>query len=159
MIGVAVCTAALVIVLSVFNGLETLLQSLYSNFDPEVKIESTLGKSFLMTPNLLTQIKSVDGIEIVTEVIEDYVYVKYRDADKVLTMKGVSENFIDQHRIDNAIVSGELKLRQNDINYAIIGRGIQYALSIIPGEDIFAIYPVLSEVINHLNRISIATFF
>lgn len=139
MIGVAVCTAALVIVLSVFNGLESLLQSLYSNFDPEVKIESTLGKSFQMTPGLLAQIESVDGIEIVTEVVEDYVYVKYRDADMVLTMKGVSENFIDQHRIDDAIVSGELKLRQNDINYAIIGRGIQYALSIIPGEDIFAL--------------------
>jgi lipoprotein-releasing system permease protein len=139
MIGVAVCTAALVIVLSVFNGLETLLQSLYSNFDPEVKIESTLGKSFQVTPELLATIEAVDGVGIVTEVIEDYVYVKYRDADKVVTMKGVSENFLDQHRIDNAIVSGELKLQQHDINYAIIGRGIQYALSIIPGENIFAL--------------------
>ncbi len=139
MIGVAVCTAALVIVLSVFNGLESLLHSLYSNFDPEVKIESTLGKSFQMTPTLLSQVESVEGVEIVTEVIEDYVYVKYRDADMVLTMKGVGDSFIDQHRIDNAIVTGELKLRENNINYAIIGRGVQYALSIIPGEDIYAL--------------------
>lgn len=139
MIGVAVCTAALVIVLSVFNGLETLLQSLYSNFDPEVKVESTLGKSFQSTPLLLNQLNNIEGVAIVTEVIEDYVYVKYRDAEMVLTMKGVSENFIDQHRIDNAIVAGEYKLTQNDVGYAIIGRGVQYALSIIPGEDIFAL--------------------
>lgn len=139
MIGVAVCTAALVIVLSVFNGLETLLHSLYSNFDPEVKVEATLGKSFQMTPSLLNDIESIEGVDIITEVIEDYVYVKYRDADMVVTMKGVSQNFIDQHRIDNAIVSGELRLLQNDINYAIIGRGVQYILSIIPGEDLYAL--------------------
>jgi len=138
MIGVAVCTAALIIVLSVFNGLETLLHSLYSNFDPEIKIEATIGKSFEMTPDLLTQINAVEGVDIVTEVIQDYVYVKYRDANTILTMKGVSQNFLDQHRIDNAIVTGELKLTQNEIDYAIIGRGIQYALSIVPGEDMYA---------------------
>ena len=139
MIGVGVCTAALVIVLSVFNGLESLLRSLYSSFDPEVKVEATIGKSFQVTPSFLRQIESVEGIDIVTEVIEDYVYVKYRDADMVLTMKGVSQNFIDQHRIDSAIVTGKLKLLENGINYAIIGQGVQYALSIIPGENIYAL--------------------
>ena len=139
MIGVAVCTAALVIVLSVFNGLETLLYSLYSNFDPEVKVEAAIGKSFQISSSLLHDIKNINGVDIVTEVIEDYVYVKYRDADMVLTMKGVSQNFIDQHRIDESIVSGELKLLQNDINYAIIGSKIKYILSIIPGEDLYAL--------------------
>jgi len=139
MIGVGLCTAALVIVLSVFNGLESLLQSLYSSFDPEIKIEATLGKSFQSTPALINSIRDIEGVDIVTEVVEDYVYVKYRDSDMVLTMKGVSENFIDQKRIDGSIVAGELKLKHNDINYAIIGRGIQYRLSIIPGEDIYAL--------------------
>lgn len=137
MIGVAICTAALIVVLSVFNGLESLLEKLYGTFDPQIKIEASKGKSFEVDENLIEKINSVEGVEVVTEVIEDYAYVRYRDADMVATIKGVSENFLDQHRIDQAIVSGELKLKDNNTNYAIIGRGIQYALSIMPGNDLY----------------------
>ena len=137
MIIVAICTAALIIVLSVFNGLENLLRSLYSAFDPQIKVELLEGKSFELTDTLLQKIKNTEGVDIVTEVIEDYAYVKYRDSEMVVTIKGVSENFLDQDRIDTAIVSGELKLRENDINYAIIGRGVQYTLSVMPGNDVY----------------------
>lgn len=134
---VAVCTAALIIVLSVFNGLEGLLRSLYGSFDPQIKIELVKGKSFEYTDSLQQSIKAVPGVGIITEVIEDYAYIKYREADMVVTVKGVSDNFIDQHRLDSVIVSGELKLKENGINYAIIGRGVQYALSIMPGNDVY----------------------
>lgn len=96
-----------------------------------------MGKSFIFSDSLSQSIRSVEGVDIVTEVIEDYAYVKYRDADMVATIKGVSENFLEQKRIDTAIVSGELKLKENDVNYAIIGRGVQYNLSIMPGSDIY----------------------
>jgi len=56
--------------------------------------------------------------------------MRYRDADMVVTIKGVSDNFMDQHRLDGHIVDGRLRLVENGVNYAIIGRGIQYALSI-----------------------------
>ena len=137
MVGIAFSTAALIIVLSVFNGLEGLLRSLYTSFDPEIKIELVKGKSFEVTNLLLSQIKSIDGVGIVTEVIEDYAYVRYRDADMVLTMKGVSDNFIDQHRLDNHLVDGKLVLREDGIKYAIIGRGVQYALSVGIEKNIF----------------------
>ena len=137
MVGVAICTMALVIVLSVFNGLESLLESLYSTFDPQIKIEATKGKSFRVSEDFLDSVKSVEGVQIVTEVIEDYAYVRYRDSDVVVTIKGVSENFLDQHRIDSAIVSGRLRLTENNVNYAIIGRGIQYALSVMPGNELY----------------------
>jgi len=137
MVGIAFSTAALIIVLSVFNGLEGLLRSLYTSFDPEIKIELVRGKSFEVTDQLLTTIKSIEDVDIVTEVIEDYAYVRYRDADMVVTMKGMSDNFIDQHRLDNHIVDGELMLRKNGIQYAIIGRGVQYALSVAIEENIF----------------------
>lgn len=137
MIMVAICTAALIIVLSVFNGLEDLLKSLYSSFDPEIKIEAAKGKSFVLTEEMLQEIEQVEGVDIVTEVIEDYAYIKYRGADVIVTIKGVSENFLDQKRIDAAIVSGELKLRENGVNYAIIGRGIQYALTIMPDNEVY----------------------
>ena len=137
MVGIAFSTAALIIVLSVFNGLEGLLRSLYTSFDPEIKIELVKGKSFEVTGELISRIQSVNGVGIVTEVIEDYAYVRYRDADMVVTMKGVSDNFIDQHRLDNHLVDGQLVLRGDGVKYAIIGRGVQYALSVGIEENIF----------------------
>ncbi len=154
MLGVAFASAALIIVLSVFNGLGELLRSVYTAFDPEIKIEATLGKSFEFTDSLQRKIKNVEGVDILTEVIEDFVYVRYRqpdalpdeeayaneaeqhsqapkgDAEMVVTMKGVSDNFIDQHRLDDHIISGELKLKQNNLPAAIIGKGIRNTLSI-----------------------------
>ena len=130
MAGVAFATGALIIVLSVFNGLEGLLRSLYSSFDPQLKIEAAKGKSFKIDDTLISKIKSIPGVEIVTEVIEDYAYVRYRDADLVVTIKGVSDNFIDQHRLDNHLDEGKMRLKENGINYAIVGRGVKYSLSI-----------------------------
>ncbi len=137
MIGVAFSTAALIIVLSVFNGLEDLLRSLNTSFDPEIKIEVVKGKSFEVDENLLKKIKAIQGVEIVTEMIEDYAYVRYRDAEAVVTIRGVSDNFLDQERFDGHIVEGKARLIENDINYAIIGRGIQYALSISVDANIY----------------------
>jgi lipoprotein-releasing system permease protein len=137
LIGVSVSAAALIIVLSVFNGLGDLLRSLNNSFDPEIKIEAAQGKSFSVDPELIAKIEAVEGVSVVTEVIEDYAYLRYRDANQVITLKGVSDNFIDQHRIDDKIVAGELKLTDGDINYAIIGRGIQYTLSVAVGDDMF----------------------
>lgn len=137
MIGIAFSTAALIIVLSVFNGLEGLLRSLYSSFDPEIKIELKKGKSFEITPEFISKIQAIEGVRIVTEVIEDYAYVRYRDADMVVTMKGVSDNFIDQHRLDDHLADGRLVLKENNIDYTIIGRGVQYALSVGISENLF----------------------
>lgn len=137
MIGIAFSTAALIIVLSVFNGLEGLLRSLYSSFDPEIKIELKKGKSFEITPELISKIQVIEGVGIITEVIEDYAYVRYRDADMVVTMKGVSDNFLDQHRLDDHLADGRLVLRENNIDFAIIGRGVQYALSVGVSENLY----------------------
>ncbi|MFZ6012829.1 MAG: FtsX-like permease family protein [Bacteroidota bacterium] len=138
MLAVAFSTAALIIVLSVFNGLEELLRSLNNSFDPEIKIEAAEGKSFRATPSLLGQVKQIEGVSLVTEVIEDYAYVRYRDANQVVTIKGVSDNFVQQKRIPQEnIVEGELKLRKNDVNYAIVGRGIHYTLSIVTNDPTY----------------------
>lgn len=134
---VSVCTAALIIVLSVFNGLEHLLRSLNQSFDPQIKVEAKLGKSFELNETLLADIKKIEGVEIVTEVIEDYAYARYRDANQVVKLKGVSDNFLDQHRIDDAIAEGTLMLKKGEASYAIVGRGVQYALSISVGDGFF----------------------
>ncbi len=130
MCGVAVGTMALVIVLSVFNGLEDLIRNLNQNFDPELKIETQKGKSFELTDELLNLVKSTEGVEIVTQVVEDNAYAKYRNDEMVVKLKGVEPNFIDHHRLDRNIVQGRLVLQEDGVNYALIARGVQDALSI-----------------------------
>ena len=130
MSGVAVGTMALVIVLSVFNGLEDLIKELNKNFDPELKVEAVKGKSFELSSEFLNRIKSIEGVEIVTQIVEDNAYAKYKNDEMVVKMKGVEKNFIDHHRIDRNIVQGRLVLEEDGVNYAIIARGVQTALSI-----------------------------
>jgi lipoprotein-releasing system permease protein len=139
MVGVAIGTAALVIVLSVFNGLEDLIRSLHSTFDPEIKITSTLGKSFLMDEELRNKVEGIQGVEVVTEVIEDIALLKYRDAQMVVRVKGVGDNFLKQTNLGQSIVAGDLKLNEGGVDYAIIGRGIQYSLSISPSNDFYTL--------------------
>lgn len=139
MVAVAVGTAALIIVLSVFNGLEELIRDSYNTFDPEIKVVPAQGKSFVVTDSLMNSLSAVEGIDIITEVIEDYALAWYRDAQKLVKLKGVSNNFIDQHRIDKAMVYGELNLQKGNVNYAILGRGVQYELSIAPADEFYAL--------------------
>ncbi len=137
MVVVAFITAALVIVMSVFNGLGDLLRNLNNAFDPEIKIEAAAGKTFMISDSLLQKITAVEGVEIVTEVLEDYAYLRYREANQIITLKGVSENFIDQNRINNSIVAGKLALKENNIDYALVGRGVEYNLSIAVNDPLF----------------------
>lgn len=131
MAGVAFCTAALIIVLSVFNGLGDLLRSLHLAFDPALKIEAARGKSFLVDDALIAKIENTAGVELVTQVIEDFAYVRYRDADMVAILRGVSNNFLDQNRLDNSMVQGTLELIRGDsIPCAIIGTGVQQTLTV-----------------------------
>lgn len=139
LLGVAFATAALIIVLSVFNGLEVLLRSLYASFDPELKIEAAYGKTFRIRDTWLDSVRAVPGVRTATEVMEDYAYVRYRDAAIVVTVKGVSENFLDQHRLDDHLVEGELVLVRDSIPFAIMGRGVRYTLSAEVDDDMRAL--------------------
>jgi lipoprotein-releasing system permease protein len=137
MAAVALGACALVIVLSVFNGLEDFVRALYSSFDPELKVEASVGKSFELSDGLIENIENTPGVAVVTQVVEDNAYVRFRDSEMVVNLKGVEDNFLSQNRLDQALVAGELKLREDDINYAIIGQGVQYNLSIPPNNSLF----------------------
>ncbi|QMU30959.1 ABC transporter permease [Adhaeribacter radiodurans] len=144
MVGVAVGTAALIIVLSVFNGLEDLIRSIYGSFDPDLKITSIEGKGFELNEDLITRIRKTPGVLLVTEVIEDNALLRYEDRQMVIKMKGVSPNFFAQNKIDSAVIEGNYQLQRGGNNYALIGRGVQYQLSIRATNAIvpmFLLYP------------------
>lgn len=130
MIGVAVGTMALIIVLSVFNGLEDLVRSLYGKSDPDLKITAVQGKSFPVDAFLVSRLKAVPGVQLVTEVIEDNALLRYHERQMVVKVKGVSENYYKQSEIDSAIVDGTHLLRRNGEDFALIGAGVQHELSI-----------------------------
>jgi len=151
MLAVCFSSMALVIALSVFNGLEDLLLSIHGSFDPELKISLVKGKSFEVNQDLLDKINNTNGIEEITQVIEDNVYVKYKDSEMVVTLKGVSSNFLKQNQLNESVVYGDPDLVKNNINYALVGRGIQYALSISPSNDFYQLqihYPRKTKSIN-----------
>lgn len=136
MLVVGISTMALVIVLSVFNGLEDLLRSVYGTFDPDLVILPASGKSFELNDDLKGDIQQIDGIRAFSEVIEDNVAVKYKDKEKVVRLKGVSENFLDQSGFKSSIINGDPVLKRDNIGYAIVGLGVRWDMSIDPRNEI-----------------------
>lgn len=130
MIGVAVGTMALVIVMSVFNGLEDLIKSLFASFDAELKIEIVEGKSFLTNEEWLDSIRNLEGVAILTEVIEDNALLDYNGNQMVARIKGVSDNFLDQGRFSKGYFWGDTTLGTELRPAAILGRGVGFFLSV-----------------------------
>lgn len=130
MVGVAVSTAALIAVMSVFNGLEDLIRGLFASFDAELKIEPARGKSFVTSEEWIQQLNAIEGVEIVTEVIEDNVLLEYRGNQLVGRIKGVSENFLEQGRFSKGYFWGDTTLGSPERPGAILGRGVGFLLSI-----------------------------
>ncbi|WP_425636471.1 FtsX-like permease family protein [Algoriphagus yeomjeoni] len=130
MIGVAVGTMALVIVMSVFNGLEDLIRGIFASFDAELKIEAAVGKSFMTNEEWLDSIKTLEGVAILTEVIEDNVLLDYNGNQMIGRIKGVSDNFLDQERFANGYFWGDTTLGTELNPAAILGRGVGFFLSV-----------------------------
>jgi lipoprotein-releasing system permease protein len=152
MAAVAFATMMLVVVLSVFNGLEDFVRSLYNAFDPDIKIEATVGKSFQVDDQFFSKINNIKGVEVVTEVVEDNAYARYRDSEEIIKLKGVGPNFLEQGRMSKTIVYGEPKLLENGVPYAIIGQGVQFKLSIDPSNELHAMqiyYPKRGRIVSY----------
>jgi lipoprotein-releasing system permease protein len=123
-------TMALVIVMSVFNGLEDLIRGLFASFDAEIKIEATLGKSFVASTDWLTEIERIEGVAILTEVIEDNALLDYNGSQMIGRIKGVSDNFLDQGRFSKGYFWGDTTLGTELRPAAILGRGVGFFLSV-----------------------------
>ena len=129
-ISIAVSTMSLLLVLSVFNGLEDLIKSLFQSFDPDIEITRKRGKTFTLDADLRQQIAAVPGVAKVVDVLEDNALLRYQDRQVVVKLKGVSDNFLHQSRLEPFLIEGNFKLKSDKEYFAILGSGVQYALSI-----------------------------
>jgi lipoprotein-releasing system permease protein len=128
--GIIVGTMALVIVLSVFNGFNNLIESLFSNFDPDFKITAARGKLFSPEDNGFENIKNMPGVVHYAEVIEEVALLKYGNQQYVATIKGVPANYASYTNIDTLIIDGAFMLEEDNMNYAIVGQGVAYNLGL-----------------------------
>lgn len=161
MLGVMIGTGALVVVLSVFNGFESLVISLYNSFDPDIKITAAEGKSFIPDSSVILNMKQMKGISGVSLSLEENALVKYHDKQYIATIKGVDETFANVSGVDTMMVDsrtdasitkdqhgpGEKKfkfeLTSGDTDFAVVGGGIAYNLQLNMGDffsqlDIYA---------------------
>jgi ABC-type lipoprotein release transport system permease subunit len=151
-----VATVAMVCVLSVLNGFEDLVASMFNNFDPELKITPAKGKVFEPDNTAFLSIREMPEIEFCTEVLQENVIVHYHGRQEVAVAKGVSDGFQQMVNIDSLLIDGEFKLRDGDVNCAILGIGLSSALGIRTGfVDPLEIYaPVRDRRINPSNPAS-----
>ena len=129
--GVTIGTMALIIVLSVFNGFDDLIKSLYNSFDPDLKITLAEGKSFVPGDTLLRHLSTDKDIAFYSRVIEENALIKYGKKQYVATIKGVDHNFKKINGLDTMIIDGDYRLEDNHESYAIVGQGVAYYLQII----------------------------
>ncbi len=122
-------TMALILVLSVFNGLEGLIKSLYAVFYADVAVLPAQGKSFEITTALQQKVKNISYIDAATYVLEENALLEYNDRQHICTIKGVDSNYfkVVQH-FDQHIIDGKKIIQKDSIPYAILGVGVALKL-------------------------------
>ena len=150
--GVTVGTLALVIVLSVFNGFDQVVKSLFSTFDPDIKISAVEGKTFESDAAALDELGSLPGVSHVSRVLEENVLLLYGDKQHIATIKGVDESFKDVSGLDSMVYDGSMKLKDPNRSYAVVGQGVAYSLRI----GLSFIDPLFVYTIDRKTRINMA---
>jgi len=129
--GVTVGTFALVVILSVFNGLDFSIKSLFSRFDPDIRIVAAKGKSFDLKDGNFDALKQLNGVVSVTPVVEEDAILMYGKRQYFATIKGVPTNYNELSGLDSSsITSGRFLLEENQVPFAVVGQGVAYYLSV-----------------------------
>lgn len=128
--GVAIGTMALVCVLSVFNGFETLISDMFSAFDPDLKITLTQGKTFDVNSKEFSEIRKLKSVAYFTEVIEENALLRFKDKQMPATIKGVSDDFEKMTRIDSIMYDGKFQLYDGAFERAVPGIGVASILGL-----------------------------
>ncbi|HLP72779.1 MAG TPA: FtsX-like permease family protein [Bacteroidales bacterium] len=129
--GVTVGTMALIIILSVFNGLEKMVTGIFNTFDPEIKITASKGKTFIPDSSLVARLSKERGVEAWSFTIEENALLKYGERQYIATIKGVDDNYARVSEIDSSMWEGEFKLMsENGRPWAIPGIGVAQTLGI-----------------------------
>lgn len=152
-------TSLLILVLSVFNGFEDLVKSLYSSFYTDIKVSPSSGKVINITPEQLQKLKGLGGIKNFSFVVEEKALLQNGDYQSVVYLKGVDENYRYVSGVADNLINGSYELGNEEVPKLILGAGVEGALGIHADKNIFTLKIYLprkstTEQINLLEDIS-----
>ena len=130
--GVVVATAALICVLSVFNGFRGLIMGRLAMLDPQIAITATMGKTINDADSVIDVVSAIPGVERAIHVIEDQALAIYAQQQMPVRLKGVPDDYNTMNDMDSVIVDGEWKLRDEVSRYTVAGAGPAVRLMVRP---------------------------
>ena len=130
--GVVVATAALICVLSVFNGFRGLIMGKLAMLDPQVAVTATLGKTVNDADSVIQVIQAIPGVDRVMPVVEDQALAIYGEMQMPVRLKGVPDDYNTMNDIDSVIVDGTWMLRDQVSHFAVAGAGPAVRLMVRP---------------------------
>ena len=131
--GVLVTTAAMVCVLSVFNGFKGMMMDRLSMLDPQIAITATVGKTINDADSVIQVVKTVNGVQQALPVVEDHALAVFADFQMPVRLKGVPDDYAQINDIKSIIIEGDFTLRDDVSRYAVIGVGPAVKLNARPG--------------------------
>ncbi len=147
---VGVVTAAMVCVLSVMNGFGSLIETMFSQFDPQLRITATTGKSFSITDESIQSVIALPFVELVSQTIEETALIRYQEHQLPAHLMGVDDNFRQLTSIDSIITDGKYSVYDGAFERAVLGRGLAGQIGInahfVGGIHIYA--PKRTERVN-----------
>jgi len=155
-------TAALILVLSVFNGFEGLVKSLYSSFYTDLKILPAQGKVINITEEQLKKIKAIREINNVSLVAEEKALLQNGEYQSVVQLKGVDENYGKTTDVPKFLVKGDFSLGNEEFPSLVLGAGIENAVGVQTDRNLLPLVIYLpkkgeTDLSNPLNSISADT--
>lgn len=123
-------TAALILVLSVFNGFEDLVKGLYSSFYPDLRIAPASGKTLILTPEQLQKIRSVKGVKALSLVVEERALLRNGESQSMINLKGVDQAYGQVTTVPQHMISGEFSVGTDERPLLVLGAGIENAVGV-----------------------------
>jgi lipoprotein-releasing system permease protein len=138
-VAIIIGTASLILVLSVFNGFEDLVKSLYSSFYADLRISPASGKTITVTPEQLQKLRGVKGVKVFSMIVEEKAFLQSGESQAVIVMKGVDENYRYVSGVADHIFKGEYDPGTGERPLLILGAVVENALGIRADRDIYGL--------------------
>ncbi len=135
-LAVAVGAAALILVLSVFNGFEDLVKSLYADFYTDIRVAPVKGKFLTLTPEQLKKISGTAGVKNISTIAEEKAVLVNGDYQSIVYLKGVDDKYTQVSGLAKHVYKGKFDPGTNDKPFLILGAGIENAVAAEPGLSI-----------------------
>lgn len=158
-VAIVIGTTALILVLSVFNGFESLVKGLYSSFYTDIKVSPVEGKTITITKEQLQKLRGISGINNYSLIAEEKAFVQNGEYQSVVYLKGVDENYRYVSGVEGHIIRGDYDLGTEDSPLLIMGVGIENALGVQAERNAFALKAYLprrgtTEALDPMENIS-----